>query len=30
VLDGPDGVELVHGVRPELVHEALEALRGDR
>jgi 5-deoxy-5-amino-3-dehydroquinate synthase len=29
VLDGPDGVEPVHGVRPELVHEALEALRGD-
>jgi 5-deoxy-5-amino-3-dehydroquinate synthase len=30
MLDGPDGVEPVHEVRPELVHEALDALRGDR
>jgi 5-deoxy-5-amino-3-dehydroquinate synthase len=30
MLDGPGGVEPVHEVRPELVHEALDALRGDR
>ena len=30
MLDGPDGVEPVHEVRPELVHEALDALRDDR
>jgi len=30
VLDGPDGVEPVRGVSPELVLEALDALRGDR
>jgi len=30
VLDGPDGVEPVHDVRPELVLEALDALGGDR
>ncbi len=30
MLDGPGGVEPVRDVRPELVHEALGALRGDR
>jgi hypothetical protein len=30
MLDGPAGVEPVHEVRPELVHEALDAIRGDR
>jgi hypothetical protein len=30
MLDGPGGVEPVRDVRPELVHEALDALRGDR
>jgi 5-deoxy-5-amino-3-dehydroquinate synthase len=30
MLDGPDGVEAVHDVRPALVREVLEGLRGDR
>ena len=30
MLDGPGGVEPVRDVPPELVHEALDALRGDR
>jgi 5-deoxy-5-amino-3-dehydroquinate synthase len=30
VLDGPVGVEPVHGIRPELVFEALESLGGDQ
>ena len=30
VLDGPRGVEPVHGVAPELVGEVLQELRGDR
>ena len=30
VLDGPGGVEPVRGVSPEMVLEALDALRGDR
>ena len=30
VLDGPGGVEPVHGVRTELVHEVLQGLRGER
>ena len=29
VLDGPNGVEPVHGVRPEVVLEVLQGLRGD-
>jgi len=30
VLDGPSGVEPVHGIAPELAAEVLEDLRGDR
>ena len=30
VLDGPEGVELVHDLRPEIVLEALDIVRADR